>query len=216
MKDLIVKYGKSIGLDVFTMADSKTGAIEPGLIQAEKQAENQVDSIASHDPSLPQLPELPPSLNQELDTASFNKPKFLQQLTWKRVRGGLLFIVGWLLSPLCWWNDLIFNLPVAYGFGYLCHLFSAKFFIPGLITGYWISNVIGILLMQFGAIDVVQKQTQDRNLTKDLWTGVVSSTVYTGIIVALLQFHIIDMPALFAEEARINLGAFLPIALPGQ
>ncbi|MFM8293772.1 MAG: hypothetical protein ACKN9E_04405, partial [Microcystaceae cyanobacterium] len=27
--------------------------------------------------------------------------------------GGLCVMLGFLLSPLCWWNDLIFNLPIA-------------------------------------------------------------------------------------------------------
>lgn len=31
----------------------------------------------------------------------------------------LLLAVGWLLSPLCWWNDLVINLPIAYGVGVL-------------------------------------------------------------------------------------------------
>ena len=40
----------------------------------------------------------------------------------KRLRGGFFVVIGFLLSPMSWWNDLFFNLPIAYGFGYLCSL----------------------------------------------------------------------------------------------
>ncbi|MEB3104243.1 MAG: hypothetical protein VKN17_00515, partial [Cyanobacteriota bacterium] len=36
-----------------------------------------------------------------------------------RLRAVVLIGVGWLLSPLCWWNDLVINLPLAYGFARL-------------------------------------------------------------------------------------------------
>jgi hypothetical protein len=120
--------------------------------------------------------------------------------TFKRLRGGLLFVVGYLLSPLCWWNDLIFNLPVAYGVGYLCSLASINWFLPGLIAGYWLSNVLGFVLMQFGAIDALQKEAKPRNLRKELLTGIISSTLYTLVILALVQFHIVSLDSLLPTE----------------
>lgn len=133
----------------------------------------------------------------------------LKWLTFKRLRGGLLFAVGYLLSPLCWWNDLIFNLPVAYGFGYLCSLISANWLLPGLIAGYWLSNVVGFVLMQFGAIDALQQDSKPRNPKKDLLMGVVSSTIYTLFILALVQLHLIDPNSLLPGEL-FNLGSLLP------
>ncbi|WP_058995630.1 hypothetical protein [Leptolyngbya sp. NIES-2104] len=116
----------------------------------------------------------------------------LKGISFKKARGWLLFAIGWLLSPLCWWNDLIFNLPVAYGFGYLCSLFSSSWMLPGTIVGYWFSNLIGILLMQAGAIDVFQ--SQERNLKKELFWGVVSSSIFTIVVVALIQLKVLDLP----------------------
>lgn len=138
-----------------------------------------------------------------------SEPAGTRLFTLKRLRGGLLFIVGYLLSPLCWWNDLIFNLPVAYGFGYLCSLVSQQWLLPGLIVGYWLSNVIGFVLMQFGAIDAIQKESKPRNPKKDLLMGVVSSTIYTLLIIGLVQFHIIDAASLLPSEL-FDLASFLP------
>lgn len=114
----------------------------------------------------------------------------------KKLIGGFLVIIGFLLSPLCWWNDLFFNLPIAYFFGYACSLLSSDLLMPCLIIGYWLSNIAGILLMQVGAVDIFQKQPKERNLKKELLTGLVSSTVYTLIVLALMQFNILHTPVL--------------------
>lgn len=118
------------------------------------------------------------------------------KLSLKKLKGGFLMVLGYLLSPLCWWNDLVFNLPIAYGVGYLCSLVSQDFLIPGAIVGYWLSNVAGILLMQAGFLDVAQGQSTERNFKKELLTGVLSSTAYTVVIVLLLQFKILETPVL--------------------
>lgn len=112
----------------------------------------------------------------------------------QKIRGSFLVLLGWALSPLCWWNDLIFNLPIAYGFGYLCRWFSPHLFVPGAIVGYWLSNVVGILLMQAGFLAVVQEQNGERNFKKELLSGVVTSTLYTIGIILLLHFKILETP----------------------
>jgi hypothetical protein len=130
----------------------------------------------------------------------------------KKIRGSVLFVVGYLLSPLCWWNDLIFNLPVAYAFGYICRWISVSWFVPGLIAGYWLSNLVGILLMQFGAIDVFQQESNPHNLKKDLIMGVLSSTIYTLVILALVQLHIFD-PSAWLSEGLPDLASLWPMTL---
>jgi len=123
----------------------------------------------------------------------------IQPEMWKKLRGGFFLVLGYLLSPLCWWNDLLFNLPIAYGFGYMCSLFSPKLLIPCSIIGYWLSNVVGILLMQLGSVDFFQNEPKERNLKKELFTGLVSSTVFTLVIILLIQFKILDTPVLFSN-----------------
>jgi hypothetical protein len=115
----------------------------------------------------------------------------------KKLRGGILLILGFMLSPLSWWNDLFFNLPIAYGFGYLCSLWQPQWFLGGTLVGYWLSNLIGILMMQFGATDVVEKGEKPRNMKRNLLIGLASSTAYTSAIVGLLQFHLVDISAIF-------------------
>lgn len=124
----------------------------------------------------------------------------VKQSIFKKLRGGFFLVLGYLLSPLCWWNDLLFNLPIAYFFGYACSLLSPKLLVPCSIIGYWLSNIIGILLMQFGSQDIFQKEPKERNLKKELLSGFITSTIYTLVIVALLQLKIIDTPDFFTHN----------------
>lgn len=113
----------------------------------------------------------------------------------KKLRGGFFLVIGFLLSPMSWWNDLFFNLPIAYGFGYLCSLLSPSLLVPCSIAGYWLSNILGIMLMQAGAMDVLDQSKRD--LKKELLTGLASSTAYTLLILALVYFKVLEAPSLF-------------------
>ncbi|MCC5630274.1 hypothetical protein LC613_20540 [Nostoc sphaeroides CHAB 2801] len=147
------------------------------------------------------------NVSQELNVAGDTTLEDLQQPTpkefkkdiFKKLRGGFFLVLGYLLSPLCWWNDLLFNLPIAYGFGYACSLLSPKLLLPCSIIGYWLSNIVGILLMQFGSKDIFQKEPQEHNLKKELISGLISSTAYTVLIILLIQLKILDSPILFAN-----------------
>lgn len=120
------------------------------------------------------------------------------EVWFKKLRGGFFLVLGFLLSPLSFWNDLFFNLPIAYGFGYVCSLLNPDLLLPCALAGYWLSNIIGILMMQVGAVDVFQGQPKEGNLKKELLTGLLSSTVYSLVILALVQFNILQAPDLFS------------------
>lgn len=98
-----------------------------------------------------------------------------------------------MLSPLSWWNDLFFNLPIALGLGYAASWINSDWFLAGTIVGYWLSNVLGILMMQFGAMDMFISEDK-RNVKRDLLIGVGSSTLYTFVVAALAYFHVLAVP----------------------
>ncbi|MEM6452904.1 MAG: hypothetical protein AAF703_21630 [Cyanobacteria bacterium P01_D01_bin.105] len=98
-----------------------------------------------------------------------------------------------MLSPLSWWNDLFFNLPIALAFGYGVSWINAHWFLPGTLIGYWLSNVLGMVMMQFGATDMLRSE-DNRNHTRDLFIGFGGATLYTIIGAALVYYHILDVP----------------------
>ncbi|BAQ65735.1 hypothetical protein [Geminocystis sp. NIES-3709] len=118
---------------------------------------------------------------------------FKNIITWEKFKNVSLFIFGFLLSPLCWWNDLIINLPLAYGFGKIISIFSADLLIPASIFGYWLSNIIGVLLMQLGTVNFLNESNEEKNLGKNIWMGIGTSTVFTIVAVILWQTNLLDL-----------------------
>lgn len=146
-------------------------------------------------------------------TQQLPQSKGFKEICFKKIRGGLLLGIGYLLSPLCWWNDIFFNLPIAYAFGYICSGLSPDLLLPCTIVGYWLSNIAGILLMQFGAVDVCADKPKEKNLKKELLTGLVSSTAFTIVVVALIHFNVLDTPDFFSDQQSVNLRSVLPVTI---
>ncbi|MEG4858206.1 hypothetical protein QUB75_10985 [Microcoleus sp. K1-B6] len=143
-------------------------------------------------------------------TQQLPQAKGFKEVWFKKIRGGLLLGIGYLLSPLCWWNDIFFNLPIAYAFGYIFSWLSPDLLFPCTIVGYWLSNIVGILLIQLGTLDVFTDKPKEKNLKKELLTGLVSSTAFTLVIVALIHFNVLDTPDFFSGKESVNLSSVLP------
>jgi hypothetical protein len=99
-----------------------------------------------------------------------------------------IFFIGWMLSPLTFWNDAFVNIPISY----LCASFAARFikadFLVLVLIFYWISNGIGILMMLFSGKSIMQdKSDRLRSMVKLLITIAIYSTIIiilnrTGIL----------------------------------
>lgn len=112
-----------------------------------------------------------------------------------QVKGGLLATVGYLLSPVSWWNDLFVNIPIAYAFGALFGLVSEDLFLPAMVAGYWITNVLGFVLMHKGIKGVLSKK-RDRGYSKsDMIKDLCVSAVYTMVVVVLASAGFLRLPA---------------------
>ena len=113
-------------------------------------------------------------------------------MTWKRrVRGGMLGFVGFLLSPLSWWNDLFVNIPLALGLAWIVAAIWPAAFEASFIVGYWLTNVLGLVLLSRGAQELLAGKASPysrRELLKDL----LIALLYTGLIVVLLKLKILQ------------------------
>ncbi len=80
-------------------------------------------------------------------------------MAWKRkVTGGALAFIGFMLSPLSWWNDLFVNVPLALAFAWLVSWFYKPAFAASLVVGYWLTNVLGFILMHKGAQQMISEK----------------------------------------------------------
>jgi hypothetical protein len=110
---------------------------------------------------------------------------------WKRkLSGGALAFIGYMLSPLSWWNDLWVNIPLALAFAWVAGLFSKRLFGPCFVLGYWLTNVAGFVLMHKGAQKMLSDEDK-RYARRELMKDVIISLLYTALIVALLQLKIL-------------------------
>ena len=105
--------------------------------------------------------------------------------------GGILATIGFLLSPLSWWNDMFVNLPLALAFAWLASWFYKPAFGASLVVGYWLTNVLGFILMHKGAHKIVSEK-QGRYSRRDLLRDIGISLFYTVLIVALVKLGILQ------------------------
>jgi hypothetical protein len=112
-------------------------------------------------------------------------------MVWKRrVTGGALALIGFMLSPLSWWNDLFVNVPLALVFAWAVSFFYKPAFTASLIVGYWLTNLLGFVLIQKGAERIFKEQI-GRYTWRHVARDVAVSLLYTGLIVALVKLGVL-------------------------
>ncbi len=112
-------------------------------------------------------------------------------MSWKRrVGGGTLAFIGFMLSPLSWWNDAFVNLPLALVFAWGVSAFYRPAFAASLVVGYWLTNVLGFVLLHKGAQQMLAEKRaySRRELLKDL----AISLAYTALILALVRLKVLQ------------------------
>jgi hypothetical protein len=108
----------------------------------------------------------------------------------RRFASGIVAFIGYLLSPLSWWNDAFVNLPLAWLFASLVSLASRRLFVPAMILGYWLTNIVGILMMARGTAGIVTGDSS-RRLKRQLALSLLAATGYTLLIVLLFRFGVL-------------------------
>ncbi len=114
----------------------------------------------------------------------------------KRTWSALIGALGWLLSPLSWWNDLLVNVPLAYLFALPFSLIDEKLYVPSFVVGYWLTNVVGFVLLHKGVVGVMRDRKS--SLKKDL----IVATGYTVVIATAAFLGWLPSPSSLLEQWR--------------
>ena len=101
-----------------------------------------------------------------------------------------LLFVGFWLSPLSPWNDVFTNVPMAYAFGFVLSFFYPPAFFPLVVLGYWLTNILGFVLMHYGYANLHTKHGE-YVFHKHWKMYVLATTIYTLLIVALVYYGIL-------------------------
>jgi hypothetical protein len=107
-----------------------------------------------------------------------------------RVKDSILATVGYILSPLSWWNDLFVNVPLAYAFAFPFDLLDQRLFLPAFVLGYWLTNLLGFMLLHRGLAGLVKKQRPRMGMRGSL----IVALLYTLVITVLVWLQWIPRP----------------------
>ena len=116
----------------------------------------------------------------------------------RHILNSVLVTIGYILSPLSWWNDMVVNVPLAYVFSIPFTLIKEQFFLPAFIVGYWLTNVIGFFLLQKG----IEGLASDKLRKWSSWRAVRITLVYTAIIALLVWFEWLPTPVDLIEKIK--------------
>ena len=108
----------------------------------------------------------------------------------------LLVGIGFILSPLTWWNDLVVNVPLAYLIATPFSLISEKLFLPGFVVGYWLTNLLGFLLMHWGGRGLIKNQRTQLTIKHSL----LISSIYTLIIIVMVLLGWLAPPSKYLAQ----------------
>lgn len=111
----------------------------------------------------------------------------------------LITFIGFILSPLSWWNDLFVNFPISYILSIPFGLLNKGLFLPVFIINYWLTNILGLWLMHLGIVRM--KDEGDGKLNrKELLKTMVFGMGYTFLIIVLVLTGILEFPEEFLDK----------------
>ena len=100
----------------------------------------------------------------------------------RRLLNIILVTTGFILSPLTWWNDLVVNIPLAYFFSLPFSILDEWLFLPSFIFGYWLTNLLGFLLMHLGGEGLIYNERSTISVKRSLYI----SLLYSIIVITLV------------------------------
>ncbi len=100
----------------------------------------------------------------------------------------LVFFIGWVLSPLTFWNDVFVNIPISYITANLLIRFIRADFALIVLIVYWITNAAGLVLMAVSGREIFKK---GKGMLRELLYLVFTVAGYSLILLILARMGIL-------------------------
>jgi hypothetical protein len=114
-------------------------------------------------------------------------------MNWKRrAQGSVVGFIGFMLSPLSWWNDLFVNVPLAAGAAWIVAWFHPPAFQAAAVVAYWLTNVLGLALLHIGARQMMSPAEKQISRKRELLLDAGVSLAYTLFILLLIQWKVLQ------------------------
>jgi len=106
----------------------------------------------------------------------------------RSVKAAFLIFIGWILSPFTFWNDALVNIPIAYFCASVVALLSEKLFFVSFLAAYWLTNIVGVVMMGEGIRSLMAEKKIGRHpvvvslITTAVYTVAVTCLFYAGML----------------------------------
>lgn len=100
----------------------------------------------------------------------------------------LVFFVGWLLSPLTFWNDTFVNIPLSYICANLFARSGRSDFLLTMLAFYWMSNILGIFMMYLSGKSIFKG---GKSVIREAVIFIATIVIYSLILIALNSLGIL-------------------------
>ena len=104
---------------------------------------------------------------------------------------GAVGVIGFILSPLSWWNDLFVNVPLSFAFAWAVGKPLSLFieihrwlFINLFVLGYFLTNLLGFLMIHFSIFGLTR--TKAGSFKKQI----LISIIYSVVVLAFFGLNI--------------------------
>jgi len=98
----------------------------------------------------------------------------IRELLRKRIGWGVMAVVGYILSPLSWWNDAIVNIPIAFAAAKLLERVGVSF-VAGFYIAYTLTNIAGMVMLIVGGKGALGGYTSLKDVVKAIMVAVAYS-----------------------------------------
>lgn len=86
---------------------------------------------------------------------------------------------------------MVVNIPLAYAFSLPFSLMSEQLFLPAFIFGYWLSNLLGLIMLYRGIAGLVSKTVNKISLRSYIFI----TFLYTAVIMIFVWMQWIPLPS---------------------
>ena len=93
---------------------------------------------------------------------------------------------------------MIVNVPLAYLFSLPFSLINEQLFLPSFILGYWLTNLLGFLLLHYGGEGLVHQ----RRPTISIKRSIIISVIYSVIMVILVLLGWLAPPTEYLHQLK--------------
>lgn len=88
------------------------------------------------------------------------------------------------------------NIPLAFAFATVIGFFVRQWFVPALIVGYWLTNILGFVLLHIGGVEVIADESDEPRTygRRDIIVDLAMSIGYTILVFLLVSLGWLTFP----------------------